>query len=141
MHLRRELIGIDFLDRVQDQVNELSDLHIQLFQGYLGTDDSFVVYPRPGSRITQEFMDGTTDQQLNFDFAMKSKSQKKIHDTLWLVQNKLEQLEELNSDDGSIEFKDLIIMYKNFINDYDTQCRFVFLLNIQVNLTVLYTIR
>jgi|SRR5690554_2433394 len=136
MHLRRELIGIDFLDRLQDKVNELSDLPIQLFQGYLGTDESFVVYPLPGGRVVTEYMDGTTDQQLNFEFAMKSKSHKKIHDTLWLVQNELEQLEELHSDDGSFEFKDLIITNKPFINEHDTQGWFVFLLDIQANITV-----
>ena len=104
--------------------------------GYLGTDESFVVYPLPGSRIVSRFMDGTSDQQLNFEFAMKSKFQSKIHTTLWLVQNELEQLEELESHDNSFEFDELIITNKPFINQLDDQGWFVFLLDIQANITV-----
>lgn len=127
---------MDFLDRLQDKVNSLPGLPVQLFQGYLGTDESFVVYPLPGGRVVSEYMDGTTDQQLNFEFAMKSKSQKRIHDTLWLVQNELEQLEELQSEDGSFEFDELIITNKPFINQIDEQGWFVFLLDIQAKITV-----
>lgn len=127
---------MDFLDRLQDKVNSLPGLPVQLFQGYLGTDESFVVYPLPGGRVVTRYMDGTTDQELNFEFAMKSKSQKKIHDTLWLVQNELEQLEELYSEDGSFEFEELIITNKPFINQHDEQGWFVFLLDIQAKITV-----
>lgn len=104
--------------------------------GYLGVDESFVIYPLPGSRIVRKFMDGTSDQQLNFEFAMKSKSQSKIHNTLWLVQNYLEELEELQSNDESFEFDDLIITNKPFINYIDEQGWFAFMLDIQVNTTV-----
>ena len=104
--------------------------------GYLGTDESFVVYPLPGSRTVSEYMDGTTDQQLNFEFAMKSQLQSKIHQTLWLVQNELEQLKELESQDESFQFQDLIITNKPFINQLDEQGWFVFLLDIQANITV-----
>jgi len=105
--------------------------------GYLGTDESFVVYPLPGSRTVTEFMDGTKEQQLNFEFAMKSKSQKKIHTTLWLVQNVLDDLEVLESDDNSFEFDNLIITNKPFINNADDQGFFTFLLDIQAQITIL----
>lgn len=127
---------MDFLDRLQDKVNSLPGLPVELRQGYLDVGESFVVYPLPGSRIVTRYMDGTTDQELNFEFAMKSKSQKKIHDTLWLVQNELEQLEELQSEDGSFEFDELIITNKPFINQIDEQGWFVFLLDIQAKITV-----
>jgi len=104
--------------------------------GYLGIDESFVVYPLPGSRTVSEFMDGTKEQHLNFEFAMKSQLQSKIHTTLWLVQNELDELEELESHDGSFEFEELIITNKPFINQIDDQGWFVFLLDIQANITV-----
>src|SRR5690625_7569856 len=105
--------------------------------GYLGTDEWFVVYPLPGSRIVTEYMYGTKDQQLNFEFAMKSKQQSKIHTTLWLVQNVLDDLEVLESNDNSFEFDNLIITNKPFINNADDQGFFTFLLDIQAQITIL----
>lgn len=81
-------------------------------------------------------MDGTSEQALNFEFAMKSKSQSKIHATLWMVQNELEALEELVSHDGSFEFEELIITNKPFISQADEQGWFVFLLDVKANITV-----
>ena len=67
---------------------------------------------------------------------MKSKSQSRIHSTLWLVQNKLESLIDLESQDDSFDFEELIITNKPFINQADEQGWFVFLLNVQANITV-----
>lgn len=127
---------MDFIDRLLDKVNAIQGLPIQCKIGYLGADESFVVYPLPGSQVTAEYMDGATDQQLNLEFAMKSKSQKKIHDTLWMVQNELEDLKKLESHDGSFEFEKLTITNKPFINQIDEQGWFVFLLDVQANITV-----
>lgn len=127
---------MDFIERLAEKVNEIPGLPIQCKLGYLGVNESFVVYPLPGSRVVARFMDGTSEQQLNFEFAMKSKEQNKIHETLWLVQNELENLEDLKSEDGSFEFEELIITDKPFINQMDDQGWFVFLLDIQANITV-----
>lgn len=127
---------MDFIERLSEYVNNIPNLPIQCEMGYLGTDESLVVYPLPGSRVTAEFMDGTSDQQLNFEFAMKSRAQSKIHQTLWLAQTELEKLKELESQDGSYEFDELIITNKPFINQLDDQGWFVFLLDVQANITV-----
>lgn len=127
---------MDFIERLTERVNEIPKLPILCQMGYPGTDESFVVYPLPGSKVVTEYMDGTSDQQLNFEFAMKSKQQSKIHATLWLVQNELEVLKELYSQDGSFEFDELIITNKPFINQLDNQGWFVFLLDVQAKITV-----
>ena len=127
---------MDFMERLSDKVNEFPSLPIACKMGYLGTGESFVVYPLPGSNTVMGYMDGTKDQQLNFEFAMKSKSQSKIHQTLWLVQNELERLKELESHDDSFKFEELIITNKPFINANDEQGWFVFLLDVQANITV-----
>jgi len=127
---------VDFMQRLRDRVNQIPNLPIQCQMGYLGARESFVVYPLPGSRVTSEYMDGTSDQQLNFEFAMKSQEQSRIHPTLWAVQNELEALTELQSNDGSFEFENLIITNKPFINQLDDQGWFVFLLDVQANITV-----
>jgi Bacteriophage minor capsid protein len=128
---------MDFIERLCDKVNEIPGLPIQCKIGYLGADESLVVYPLPGSRTVQEYMNGSKDQQLNFEFAMKSKQQSKIHTTLWIIQNELENLTEIESHDGSFEFDELIITSKPFIHDADEQGWFVFLLDVQANITVL----
>ncbi|MCF3942210.1 minor capsid protein [Oceanobacillus alkalisoli] len=127
---------MDFIERLAERVNQIPNLPIRVEPGYLGAGESFVFYPLPGSRITQAFMDGTSDQQLNFEFAMRSTIQGKINQTLWVVQNELEQLEELESQDGSFEFQNIVITNKPFINQADDQGFFTFLLDIQANITV-----
>lgn len=127
---------MDFIERLAERVNEIPNLPIDVEPGYLKASESFAFYPLPGSRITQEYMDGTTDQQLNYEFAMKSTIQSKINQTLWVVQNELEQLEELKSQDGSFEFQNIVITNKPFINQADDQGFFTFLLNIQAKITV-----
>ena len=127
---------MDFIDRLQDYINDIPSLPINCKRGYLGTDESLVIYPLPGSRVIAKYMDGTTDQQLNYEIAMKSQRQGAIHQTLWLIQNELERLSELESHDGSFKFDELIITNKPFINQIDDQGWFVFLLNVQAKITV-----
>lgn len=127
---------MDFIDRLADEVNTLN-LPVPLSIGYLQEVESLVIYPMPGSKTTKTYMDGATDQALNFEFAMKSKSPRKLHDTLWLIQNEIEQLKTLNSNDDSFEFRQIKVTDKPFIGDADNQGWFVFLLNISAEITVL----
>src|SRR5690625_5945652 len=127
---------MDFIERLSCRVNEMPSFPLATKLCYLGTGEPFVAYPLPGSNTVMEYMDGTKDQQLNFEFAMKSKSQKKIHQTLWLVQNELERLKDLESHDDSFKFEELIITNKPFINQIDDQGWFVFLLDVQAKITV-----
>ena len=127
---------MDFTERLTERVNQIPNLPTLCRMGYLGAEESLVVFPLPGSRVVTRFMDGTSEQQLNYEFAMKSKSQSKIHATLWMVQNELEGLQELKSQDGSFEFEDLVITDKPFINQADEQGWFVFLLDVKANITV-----
>lgn len=126
---------MDFIDRLKDSVNILS-LPLKMRTGYLGTSETLVVYPMPGSKVTQLYMDGTKDIDLNYEIAMKSEDGQKISDTLWLIQNYLENLLEIESDDNSFEFNGLEITNKPFISDADTKGWFVFLLDIKANVTI-----
>lgn len=137
MHLRKGLIGIDFIEKLAERVNKIPNLPIEVEPGYLKPNDSFVFYPLPGSQIVKSYMDGTSDQRLNYEFAMKSTIQSKINQTLWVVQTELEQLTELNSQNDSFEFQNIVITNKPFINQADDQGFFTFLLNIQANITVI----
>lgn len=81
------------------------------------------------------YCDDVKDQQLNFEFAMKSQDQQKIHTTLWLVQNYLEELKELTSNNGSFDFESIIITNKPFINQLSDTKEYIFLLDIQAKIT------
>ena len=128
---------MDFMECLTKRINEIADIPIKCKMGYLGTGESLVVYPLPGSKITKEYMDGVTEQALNYEIAMKSKSQSNVNSTLWLIQNELEDLKELTSKNGSFEFDNLAITNKPYINALDEQGWFVFLLDVQASITVL----
>ncbi len=66
---------------------------------------------------------------------MKSKDGSKIEQTLWLLSDVLENIEELSSKDGSFEYNNLTITNRPFINEADEQGWFVFLLDFQTKLT------
>lgn len=126
---------MDFIERLKDSVNAIESLPIRCRIGYLQPTESFCVYPLPGSKVVREFFDGMKDQQLNFEFAMKSTDQQKISNTLWLVQSSLEELSELESLDGSFEFDSISITNKPFINQMDDKQNYIFVLDIQANIT------
>ena len=127
---------MDFNERLRDKISAIPMIPLPCKLGYLGVGESLALYPLPGSRVTQEYMDGTTDQQLNYEIAMKSKSHQKVNDVLWMVQNALERTKTLTSNNGSFDFDELIITNKPFINQIDEQGWFVFLLNVQAKITV-----
>lgn len=126
---------MDFIDRVKDKINTISDLPIPLRKGYLSGNESLVVYPLPGGQVLKEYYDGIKDEQLNYEIAMKSQDGSKIEQTLWLISDSLERTSEITSSDGSFEFNSLTITSKPFINEADEQGWFVFLLDFQVKLT------
>lgn len=127
---------MDFIDRLKDSVNTLN-LPIKARTGYLSDKETLVIYPLAGSSVTQKYMDGVKDVNLNYEIAMKSKDGQRINDTLWIIQNYLEQLEDVTSTDGSFEFTELKITNKPFINYTDDSGWFVFLLDITASVTVL----
>lgn len=128
---------MDFLERLSDRINQIDGLPVPCEPGYLGANESLGVYPIPGSQDIAVYMDGTKDVRLMYEIAMKSKIQGRIHSTLWLIQNELDSLQELKSHDNSFKFISINITNKPFINQADEQGWFVFLLNIEANITIL----
>lgn len=127
---------MDFIERLTERVNEMDDLAIRLQKGYLGDKESFVIYPLPASRVTQEYFDGTKDMDLNFELAMKSQDAEKINNTLWTVQNEIETIAELESNDDSFTFDRIEIANKPYINQINEKGWIVFLLDITAKVTI-----
>lgn len=126
---------MDFVERLKDSINTIN-LPLKMRTGYLSDKETLVVYPSPGSRVVQQYMDGNQDVNLNYQIAMKSKNGGVINDTLWIIQNYLEALMIVTSIDNSFEFNGLVIANKPFISEADEQGWFVFLLDVTANVTI-----
>ncbi|EON3036598.1 minor capsid protein [Enterococcus faecium] len=126
---------MDFIDRIKDKINSIPELPLKIKKGYLSAEESLVIYPLPGGQSLVEYYDGIKDVQLNFEIAMKSKDGSKVEQTLWLISDMLERVEDITSSNKSFEYDDLTITSKPFINDADEQGWFVFLLDFQTKLT------
>lgn len=126
---------MDLIERLKDSVNTIDGLPVRCLLGYLKPEESFVVYPLPGSKVVRRYYDGIKDQVLNFEFAMKSKDQQKIHQTLWAVQSYLEDLEELSSADSSFDFDGITVTNKPFITNLDDTGYYIFNLDVAIAVT------
>lgn len=135
---------MDFIERIKDSVNSIDELPInsndnlpiQLRSGYLGTDESLVIYPLPGSTTTKEYMDGAKDVDMNYEIAMKSKDGDKLQQVLWLISEHLDKIKSVISQDDSFTFNKLKITSKPFISQFDEQGWLVFLLDFTANITI-----
>lgn len=128
---------MDVLDRLIEVINNTGNYPLQLRKGYLGERESFVVYPLPGSKDIQVYMDGTKDSDLIFEIAMKSKNGDQLEQTLWKIQDQLDQLEILESKTNSFDFGKLTINNKPYVNSADDQGWLVFVLDITISITTL----
>ena len=126
---------MDFMERLNDQINGIEGLPISSKLGYLGTDESLVLYPLPGSTPITEYMDGTKDEALNYEISMKSKTQDKINTTLWLVARTLERAKSIISLDNSFEFQEITVTNMPYVNNADEQGWYTFNLNVQAIIT------
>ncbi|MGR3742115.1 minor capsid protein [Companilactobacillus sp. DQM5] len=126
---------MDFMEKLKDNINGISELPMHMKLGYLTESDSLVMYGIPGGKVNRKYYDGVKDESLNYEIGIKTKNQKLANRTLWLIQTHLEGLEELLSDDSSFEFQGIEISNKPFLSGEDEQDFFIYLLNIQADLT------
>ncbi|WEA55759.1 phage tail terminator protein [Lactococcus lactis] len=126
---------MDFIERLKDSVNTIPNLPMKCILGYLKPAESLVLYPLPGSKVVSQTYDGEKDQELNYEFAMKSKDQEQIQKALWLIQTYLEELSELKSSDGSFDFWKIEIANKPYISNEDEENYYIFILDVQASIT------
>lgn len=125
---------MDFLDRLNDSINSISNLPVKIKKGYLSEKESLAIYSLPGGRVTQRFYDGSKEETLNYEIGMKSEDGSKVETTLREISDFIENLAELKSKEGSFSFMNISIASKPFIGPTETQDWFVFLLEIQAKI-------
>lgn len=126
---------MDLIDRIKDSVNTLN-LPVKLTKGVLmAGKESLVIYPLAGSKVSQSYMDGAKDANINLEIAMSSKDGSLLENTLWQVQDYLDMLDDVPSADGSYQFNHIEVTSKPYIAKLDETGWLVFMLTFQVNVT------
>lgn len=125
---------MDFLDCLRTTVNSIEGLPVKMMKGYLSEKESLVIYPLPGGQVSQRYFDGSKEELLNYEIAMKSEDGSKVETTLWSISDFIEKLTELKSSDNTFTFVNIKIASKPFIGPTETQDWFVFLLEIQAKI-------
>lgn len=108
---------LDFVDRLHEFVESL-ELDYPAHIGSLDTKESIAIYPLPGGKIKQQFFDGTADRLLNYEFAIKSKKQRKAIATLDKLAEVLPDA-EIVSANGSYDFRGIEISSEPFNSEMD----------------------
>lgn len=125
----------DFLEQLNSVINTLN-LPIPCRMGYLDEDESLVCYPLAGGKVNTLYMDEAKDVTLPFEIAIKTKSHSKANTCIWAINEALSEFSlELPSKNGSYEFDNLTVTMP-FLNDRDDQGYYIYLQDIQANITV-----
>lgn len=124
---------MDFLDQLVKRIREL-ELPIVTRAGVLNEHESAGVYAMPGGQVVHEYMDGMKEQQLNYEYAIKSKDVESASGQLWLVSNFLESLTELPSANDSYEFEEIKITSKPAQSEADEQGFYYWVLDFSAQL-------
>lgn len=91
--------------------------------------DDLVVNLLPNGRVEKSFMDGGAEVSLPFEIACKSKDNELASSTLWTICEKLSDVEDLPSTDGSYVFIKLDVRREGFAGK-DEQDYYVHTLNL-----------
>lgn len=128
---------MDFIDRLQERINQIDGLPFRCLADYLDAEPGLRIYSLSGSSVVQGYMDGSKDEELNFEIAIRSDDSAQCETTLWVIQSTLERLEEreIQSTDGGFIFNSLTITNKPFLNQEDEKGLFTYMLDVQANIT------
>lgn len=128
----------DFNVVLRDFINTLK-LPLECTLDFLSELDSLVLYPLPGGKIKQVYMDGSRDVSLIFEIAVKVKDQTIASECLWEINKALSEFDlDLPSQNGSYLFNNLTTTQPS-LNEKDGQGYYIYLQDITASLTILNT--
>lgn len=93
---------IDFIERIVERLNDY-DLFAPVEIGLLESEESLSVTPMPGG-VEQTFYSGTKTKTQLFQVSASSQNQKTAFDTLSRISQILDNIEPVESVNGSYEF-------------------------------------
>lgn len=112
---------MDFEDRLADYIDTL-DTGLPLYFDVTDNEESLSIAALPGGNTKRVYMNGDKDKLLNYEIQAKVKmnNRDKATKALFLIADKLSELEELPSHDNSYEFENIKVsneMYSSQIAD------------------------
>lgn len=128
---------IDFEERVADYIDTL-DVGFELVYDTNLEVESVSLARLPGGRTIREYYDGIKDKQLNYELTIKAKrtSRPQAISALGKITDKLSQLEELDSENGSYDFQKIEISNEMYFNEATTDGFIYFRAHFQPCLTI-----
>nr|DAM94148.1 MAG TPA: Minor capsid protein [Caudoviricetes sp.] len=125
----------DFSEVLRDFINTLN-LSLTCRLDYLSEKEDLVLYPLPGGKILQEYMDGKQDISLIFEVAIKTLDHQRTSSILWAINHALANFDlELPSKNNSYQFRGLEVS-QPFLNDRDDQGFYIYMLDVTAEIEV-----
>ena len=109
---------MDLQERLADYLASLNT-GLPVFNEYNSDSNSISIYALAGGRTIQEYMDGVKEKSLNYEIQVKVKTEDRDegYNALGLISRCLEELTELNSNNGSFEFNKISISSEQYLTD------------------------
>ena len=131
---------LDFEERLADYIDGLSLGYVLYYDSNDSTDgtSSMAVVPAPGSRTLATYYDGTKEKRFNYFVQINDRNQDrtKAMNALKLIADKVGDLEDLPSDNGSYEYNQISISNEPYFTAAATDGSTYFRLSIQADLTI-----
>lgn len=125
----------DFSEVLRDFINTLN-LSLTCRLDYLSEKEDLVLYPLPGGKILNEYMDGKQDISLVFEVAIKTLDHQRTSSILWTINHALANFDlELPSKNNSYQFRGLEVS-QPFLNDRDDQGFYIYMLDVTAEIEV-----
>lgn len=127
-------MDLDFMIKLNQQINNLN-LYAHSAIGLLGPSESLSIMAMPGGAEV-EYMDGTRDKDYQVQVNAKSKDQMNCFNALTTTYQKLENLVELPSGNGSFDFNKIETKSLPSLVTQDEQGFYVYALSISAKITI-----
>ncbi|MBC1491395.1 phage tail terminator protein [Listeria booriae] len=126
---------LDFTECLKQQIESLQ-LDFPVFAGIAEIEDSIALRPTQGGRIIKTYYDNEVDKGLNYEFVVKTKKQKEAETSMLAISSYLENLQDIQSENGSFEFNQITVTSESFYLGENEDGFFFYGLTIEANLTI-----
>ena len=122
------------MDKLNQKINSF-ELYTKSRIGLLGTDESLSIMAMPGGSEI-EYMDGVRDKDYQIQVNAKSRDQLNCFNALTTIYQNLENLTDLESDNGSFDFQKFTTTSLPSLVMMDEQGFFIYQLSLSAKITI-----
>lgn len=122
------------MDKLNQKINSF-ELYARSRIGLLDTDESLSIMAMPGGSEV-EYMDGIRDKDYQIQINAKSRNQLNCFNALTTIYQRLENLTDLESDNGSFDFQRFTTTSLPSLVMMDEQGFFIYQLSLSAKITI-----